>query len=135
MAIVKNKGGRPRKTLTTDQINEVEILARVLSIEHIADYLGISKNTFYGIMKNQPEVYERYKSGKAKAIFKIGNSLIQDALNGNVAAKMFYLKTQAGWRETANLNIGENKDSPLKITISPVDAIKPMLIESGKDES
>lgn len=130
---MKNKGGRPKKTLTAEQLNEVEILARVLSIEHIADYFCMSKTTFYEIGKRQPEVFERYKSGKAKAIFKIGNSLIQDALNGNVSAKMFYLKTQAGWRETANIDLGNRDDKPLRITMETVKPLTPIKIDVDPD--
>ena len=125
---------KPR-TFTERELAQIEALGSVLSREQIADYFGISRNTFRNICERQPEVDVRYKRGSSNAIASVGKGLLQQALKGNLTAAIFYLKTQAGWRETANLNIGENKDSPLKITISPVDAIKPLLIESGKDES
>lgn len=100
----KNKGGRPPIILTNEQIAQVEALGAVLSIEQIADYFGIGKTTFYAIMERQPEVSERYKIGKAKAIESVAQGLLQQARDGNTSAAMFYLKTQAGWRETQHID-------------------------------
>ena len=100
----KNKGGRPPISLTDEQVSQTEALGAVLSIEQIADYFGIGKTTFYAIMERQPEVSERYKKGKAKAIGAVAQGLLQQARNGNTTAAMFYLKTQAGWRETQNID-------------------------------
>ena len=59
---------RPMKELTAEQKIEVETLAALLSQDQIADYLGIVRNTFRAICERDPEVNERYKRGKAKAI-------------------------------------------------------------------
>ncbi|AUR95777.1 homeodomain-like protein, partial [Vibrio phage 1.213.O._10N.222.54.F10] len=96
-------GGRPPTVLTEEQIAQVEALGAVLSIEQIADYFGISKPTFYAIMERQPDVSLRYKRGKAKAIGKVSQGLIQKAMAGDNAAAIFYLKTQAGWKETQHV--------------------------------
>lgn len=96
----KNKGGRPPVVLTPEQIREVETLAAVLNQDQISDYFGITRVTFGEIMKRQPEVSIRYNVGKAKAIASIGGNLISQARAGNVSAQTFYLKTQAGWKET-----------------------------------
>jgi hypothetical protein len=106
-----NKGGRPAITLTEEQIAQTEALGAVLSIEQIADYFGIGKTTFYAIMERQPEVSERYKRGKAKAISAVAQGLLQQARDGNTTAAMFYLKTQAGWRETQNIDHTTNGES------------------------
>ena len=95
---------QPKKTLTEEQIIQIEGLGAVLSIEQIADYLGMSKVTFYAIMERQPEVGERYKKGKAKAIGTVANGLLKQAREGNTTAAMFYLKTRAGWRETQQID-------------------------------
>ena len=92
--------GRPAKTLTDDQRAQVEALAAYLTQEQIADYFGIARNTFIAIMEREPDISERYKRGKAKAIGAVAQGLIQQARNGDKVAAMFYLKTQAGWRET-----------------------------------
>jgi len=98
------QGGRPAKTLTDEQRAQVEALAAYLTQEQIADYFGIARNTFTAIMEREPDVSERYKRGKAKAIGAIAQSLIQQARDGDKVAAMFYLKTQAGWRETNHID-------------------------------
>ena len=101
---IKNKGGRPPKVLTTEQIAQVEALGAVLSLAQIADYLGIGESTFYTIMERQPEVSRAYKKGKAGAIDSVAKGLLQQAREGNTTAAMFYLKTRAGWRETQQID-------------------------------
>ena len=88
------------RILNDDEMAQVEALASVLSTEQIADYLGIGRTTFYTIMDRQPDVSERYKRGRAKAIGTVSQSLIKKAINGDNTAAIFYLKTQAGWKET-----------------------------------
>ena len=91
---------RKARKLDDGEIAQVEALAAYLSQEQIADYFGIGRTTWYAILDRQPEVAEHYKKGKAKAIGKIAQSLIKQAMDGDKVAAMFYLKTQAGWRET-----------------------------------
>lgn len=95
-----------RKPIEFDdkQIAQVEALASVLSVEQIADYFGIGKRTFYALMERQPEILERYKKGKAKAIGSVAQGLLQQAQSGNLTAIIFYLKTQAGWKETQQVD-------------------------------
>lgn len=93
--------GRPARTLTADQIGEVETLAAVLSAGQMADYFGVGRTTFYAMMQREPGIAERYKRGRARAIGAIAQSLITKARSGDTACMIFYLKTQAGWRETA----------------------------------
>jgi len=117
-----NKGGRPPINLTDEQVAQIEALGSVLSIEQIADYFGISKTTFYAIMERQPEVNERYKKGKAKAIGSVAQGLLQQARDGNTTAAMFYLKTQAGWRETQNIDHTTGGEKMTGLTVSFIDA-------------
>ena len=90
----------PFTELTEAQRAEVETLAAVLSTQQMADYFGIGRTTFYGLMKRDPDVAERYKRGRAKAVGAVAQSLIAKARSGNVVAMIFFLKTQGGWRET-----------------------------------
>ena len=90
---------RPRKTLTAKQVQQLEALAAVLTQEQIADYFNMSRSTFKEIVKRDPKVSGHYKKGKAKAIVNVGGNLINQATSGNTAAAIFYLKTQAGWKE------------------------------------
>jgi len=95
--------GRPPITLSEAQALEVETLAALLNQDQIADYFGICRNTFRAICDRDPEVAARYKRGKAKAIAHVANGLLQKARSGDTTSSIFYLKTQAGWRETAEL--------------------------------
>lgn len=91
---------RPQIMLSEAQCAEVETLAALLNQDQIADYFGISRNTFRAICDRDAEVLERYKRGKAKAIAHVANGLLQKARAGCTTSSIFYLKTQAGWRET-----------------------------------
>jgi len=95
--------GRPQVALTPEQVVEVETLAALLSQEQIADYFGIARSTFRAICERDEEVLVRYKRGKAKAIAHVANGLLQKARAGCKTSSIFYLKTQAGWRETAEI--------------------------------
>jgi len=122
-----NKGGQPPHVFTPEQVIEVGALAAVLSQEQIADYFGIARNTFTAICERQPEVLEQYKKGKARAIGTVAKGLVKQAMDGNTSAAMFYLKTQAGWRETSaqEEENKEAKNNPKNtITINVVDARK-----------
>jgi len=98
--MAKRKGGKPRIILTDEQKAQVEALASVLTTEQLSDYLGIARRTFYDIMERDEELSARYKKGRAKAIGVIAKGIIKQAMDGNFQAACFYLKTQAGWRET-----------------------------------
>jgi hypothetical protein len=90
-------------TLTDDQKAEVETLAAVLTAEQVADYFGIGRRTFYSMMQRDEEIAARYKRGKAKAIGVIAQGLINKARAGDTTSMIFFLKTQAGWRETSQV--------------------------------
>jgi hypothetical protein len=93
-------GGRPPVVFSQEQVAQVEALAAVLSKGQMADYFGLSETTLRAIEDRQPEVSDAYKRGKSKAIAGVAGNLLSQARNGNTSAAMFYLKTQAGWRET-----------------------------------
>ena len=101
-------GGRKEKTISDEQLDLVEKLASILSTDQIADMLGMSRTRFYEIRKENPKVDERYKKGRAKAIAGVAGGLLKDALDGDMTARIFYLKTQAGWKETS---VVENIDA------------------------
>lgn len=112
--------GRPAKTLTDEQRSQVEALAAYLSQEQIADYFGIGKTTWFAMLDRDPDLSERYKRGKAKAIGAVAQGLIQQARNGDKVAAMFYLKTQAGWRETNHV---DHTSSDGSMTPDPLGAL------------
>lgn len=95
---------RPPKTLDSEQAAQVEALAAYLSQDQIADYLGITRVTFAAIIERDADVSMRYKRGKAKAIGAVAQNLIRKARDGDTTCMIFYLKTQAGWREATQVD-------------------------------
>ena len=126
----KNKGGRPPVVLTDEQIIELQALSAVLNKTQLADYFGVSHVTLLAIEERQPEVSLGYKRGKARAIASIGGNLISQAKSGNTAAAIFYLKTQAGWRETQDDTSGDSAQ-PLTINFAVADAVKDIKITNA----
>ena len=109
-------GGRPAVELTEEQVIELKALSAVLNKSQVADYFGISENTLRAIEKRQPEVSAAYKKGRVNQIAGMGSNLIKLAKAGNVSANIFYLKTQAGWKEDQP----EVVDIPaINITVDP----------------
>ena len=101
--------------LSEAQRAEVETLAALLNQDQIADYLGVSRTTFNAICGRDPDVAARYKRGKAKAIAHVANGLLQKARGGDTVSMIFYLKTQAGWRETDRLEHTGAEGGPIAI--------------------
>ena len=117
----KRPNGRPRKVIGPEHLDTVEKLAAVLTTEQIADFLGISRPSFYNEMNRNNELFIRYKRGRSKAVASVGSNLLQKAQSGDLTAMIFYLKTQAGWRET-------KEDAPITdnhFNITITDATRP----------
>ena len=106
---------RPPRELTEAQRHEVETLAAVLTASQLADYLGIGRTTFFSMLLRDEDIAERYKRGKARAIGAIGQSLLTKARAGDTASMIFYLKTQGGWRETAQIELAGQGGGPVQI--------------------
>jgi len=104
--------GRPKKTLTDEQIVELEALAAYLTQEQIADYFGMAERTLRKRMDEDESVRAAYKTGRAKAIRDVAKGVLQRAREGDNACAFFYLKTQAGWRETKNLEHSGKIETP-----------------------
>jgi hypothetical protein len=91
---------RPRKELTPEDIEAVEKLAPLLTQMQIADYLGMSDTTLRKRMYENTDVAAAYARGRARAVAGVAANLVQQARGGNMQAAIFYLKSQAGWKET-----------------------------------
>ncbi len=92
--------GNAYKEITPDMIIKAETLAaRGLTMEQIAYSIGMGTSTLYDKAKENLELSEAIKRGKAKGIASIANALFESALNGNTTSMIFYLKCRAKWRE------------------------------------
>lgn len=115
---------KPPKILDEAQLEQLEALASFLTIPQIADYFMIGSRTFSRIIDRQPEAMARYKKGKSRAIVNVAKSLMSQIRDGEVAATIFFLKTQAGWSER-NADHDETTPPPAKVTIKAYDGRKP----------
>ena len=107
--------GNKAKTLTDKQLIELEALASVLTQEQIADRFGICRTTFNQMRKRDPEIDAHYKRGKAFAIEEVAGSLMAKIRDGDTASIIFFLKTQAGWRETTRLEHTGKDGGPIEM--------------------
>ena len=112
-----DKGGRPCKLLTPNDIIQVEALAAMCTKGQIADYFGMTEKTFRAIEQRQEEVFTAYRRGKARAIADVGSALYQKALDGDIRAMQFYLKTQAGWSEKNSIELSTPQNNAWTIEI------------------
>ncbi|MBF0423712.1 MAG: hypothetical protein HQL73_12045 [Magnetococcales bacterium] len=88
--------GRPMFEATDEERKQVEAMASYgVPQEQIASMVrgGIGIHT----LRNNFEL--ELIQGKARANCDIGRTLFQQAIGGNITACIFWLKTQAGWRE------------------------------------
>jgi hypothetical protein len=118
-----------RKKIKLDeaQIAQVEALAAYLPINRIAGYFGFSETTFHEIKKRQPEVFEAYNRGIAKACSFVGSMLMgfireKENTANKLNAITFYLRTQGGWD-----NKYKNDNQPVYLTFSDEQTPKEIL--------
>lgn len=128
--------GRPLITLTDAQRAEVETLAAVLTADQIADFLGFGRTTFFALLNRDEDLSERYKRGKARAIGAVAQSLVTKARAGNVSAMIFFLKTQAGWRETVEVTSPREEETTLDLSELSDGALRELLavVEKSRTE-
>jgi|SRR6478609_8565446 len=97
-------GGRPMVVFDAVMTAKVEGFASTMTVAQMGDYFGCGETTMFEVFKRQPEVSEAYKRGRASVIALVAQNLITKAKNGDTASAIFFLKTQAGWKETQVLD-------------------------------
>ena len=109
---------------------QVEALAAYLTQDQIADYFGITRPTFSAMIERDDDISLRYKRGKSKAIGAVAQGLLQKARDGDTTSAIFYLKTQAGWRETNHIDHTSSDG-----TMKPVERITIEVLDASQDKS
>ncbi len=89
-----------RIDFSAKELRQIERLARFHTQDEIAEILEISSKTLRRKVQSDARVLSSYKKGKAKLNGAIARTLIFKALSGDTTCMIFYLKCQAGWRET-----------------------------------
>ena len=111
-------------------LKQVESLAaNGLTDEQIASALGISRTTLSNRKRENEQFVLAIKRGKAKGIALVTNKLMESIKGGNITGMIFFLKTQAGWKET---NVQEHTGANGTTLQPPVFNFNPV---KPKDES
>jgi len=66
----------------------------------MADYFGISNASMRRRLYDDPLIVSMYKKGRSTGVRNVAGNLAVRAMKGDTTAAIFYLKTQAGWKET-----------------------------------
>jgi DNA-binding XRE family transcriptional regulator len=88
-----------------------------LTIEQVADNIGIGKTTIYEWMKKNPNIANALKIGREQADNIIENALFNKAKGGDVTAMIFWLKNRRSdrWREKREITNTFKEDFEIKI--------------------
>lgn len=93
---MKTLARKPKK-LTEEDRERIKRAAGLVNVEDIAAIWGMSKTTLYKLAAAELE------EGRASTRLFVASKLLDAIKKGNIAAIIFYLKTQAGWRETTRI--------------------------------
>lgn len=89
--------GRKEKLIDLDKVEE--LASRGLTEQQIADCLGISTDTIGRRKKKYADFAETIKRGQASGVSQVSNALFEQAMSGQTAAAIFYMKNRANWTD------------------------------------
>ena len=93
--------------ITPEHISTIErMAANGATLDQIATVLDISPRTLDKWLQ-QEDIRRVYLRAKLKAIDQVAGALFSKAMAGDVTCMIFYLKTQAGWREIKDAQLPE----------------------------
>jgi hypothetical protein len=111
--------GRPKWIPDEERLKTVESLAsQGMTNAQIADALGIAGGTLYEKINEYPEFYDAIKRGRAKGIAMVTSKLMQKIQAMDTASIFFYLKCQAGWKDTTSFEFGASGNQKVEIVIN-----------------
>lgn len=116
--------GKPAWVPTKEILEQTEKLAGLgLNKKQIAEALGIGASTLFDKQNEYPEFEEAINKGKAKGIAHVAGKLMAKVSALDTASIIFYLKTQAGWREGQTIEMTGANGTPLlpALTVTFVD--------------
>lgn len=86
----------------------------------ISHYYGHTTEQWRIRLKRNPELDMAMKQGKAHSIKKVSSKLWEWIEKNDKASIMFYLKTQAGWRETGTSEEDDKLDKKEKNSLASI---------------
>lgn len=113
-------------------LDEIEIMASTgMTTKQIAEALAVPPTVFGRMVTNDPYIQEAIDRGQARGIRMVTDSLFQNAMKGNVAAQIFYLKNRAAWQDKQELDQRLQVENKMSFEAA-VDALKAAGIDPGK---
>lgn len=106
------KKANRRKPVDPDEV--ARLASYGLTQEQIADFFGLSESGLRRRFLDDPVLSDAYKKGRAEALSKVAQTVYMKAIGGHVACAFFYLKTQAGWRETERVEMTGKDGGPIQ---------------------
>ena len=125
--MANGKAGAPAKVLSKEQIEELEHLSAGMTVAQLAQYFGMGETTFNALKSKNVDIAEAYKKYRAKGIsqaFGVLWDIIMSKSPQSLTAVMFYLKTQAGYRERQEVEVGVGENTVGKLLIQFSDTNK-----------
>ena len=94
----------------------------MLTDEQVADKLEISRRTIYNWRKKSKVIDQAINLGKSHTDTLVENSLLQQALQGNVTAQIFWLKNRKPtvWRDRQETNVNLKNDEPIEDKVKKI---------------
>ena len=101
LPVTNPKGGRPKVSLTSQELKQLEKMAGFLSQREAAAILGVSENTMTKMIREDESVNTAWQKGRSLANLEVSKSLYKNATQKmNPIAQLFWLKCQSGWVES-----------------------------------
>lgn len=105
-------------------VKQVEELAgRGLTRHQIAAALGMCPATLYNRQNDDPEFAKALERGKAQTIAMVAGKLMDQVNEDNLAAIIFYLKSQAGWSEKQNIELTGKDGNAIEVNHHGIEAL------------
>ena len=122
----KKPVGKPLHKPTSKTRNQVSLHARVgTTHKTIGELIGIDPKTLRKHYRKELDF------AKVEAVATVGGALFNKATEGDTTAMIFWMKTQAGWREVKEET--EDKDvKPLNINFTVSEAVDEIKVTKGK---
>jgi hypothetical protein len=104
--------GSGKFNLDDEKLRQLETMGAIgLPIKHCAAILGCSKATLDRLVGDDPRVNESLSKGRSQAMVKAYRTAFELAVvERNVTMLIFWLKTQARWKEPDASEIEEGEE-------------------------
>lgn len=112
---IKVRRGRSEYELNLDLVERLS--GNGLKPEEIAAFFGMTLDELKRKRKVSELLDRAIETGRAKGVAQISSRLYRQAMENNVIAQIFYLKTVGKWREADKLPQEDDSRDRIRVTI------------------